>query len=197
MITTGPIEAFFKPPTDSSSETGDCLLYHLRSDLESLYGRETSTSSVSPSHTLLATMGVLSGIDYLSQVYSTEAGSHKRFIETMQGLADFSVDDSEALYQLRCAVVHQIGLSNISESSYRRGTRFIFEITDVAHKPVIQKHSDSGNEVNYSVGFWELKRCFIEIVNRLRGVCETATHSRNAHAINKVGHMHLEKLLKQ
>jgi len=196
MITTGPIEAFFRPPTDPPSETGDCLLYHLRSDLESLYGREGSTSPVSPSHTLLATMGVLSGIDYLSQAYSTETRSRERFVETVQALAGLSADDSEALYQLRCAVVHQIGLSNISKS-YRHGTRFIFEITDVAHKPVIQKRSDSGNEVNYSVGFWELKRCFIEIINGLREVCETATHSRNAHTINKVGHMHSEKLLKK
>lgn len=119
MITTGPVEAFFKPPADPPSDTGDCLLYHLRSDLELLYGAEGGSIPISPSHTLLATMGVLCGIDYLSQAYSTLAGDRKRFVETVQNLAHLSEEESEVLYQLRCVLVHQIGLSGVNKS-YRK-----------------------------------------------------------------------------
>ena len=141
-------------------------------------------------------MGVLSGIDYLSQAYWTKAVGRKRFVETVQDLAHLSADESEALYQLRCALVHQIGLSVESDGD-KKGTRYTFEITDAAGKPTMLKVSDSSSEVNYSVGFWELKRSFIEIINGLRSVCETPTDPRNAHVINKVGRMHSEKLLKQ
>lgn len=196
MIFTGPIEAFFKPPTDAPSQNGDCLLYHLRSDLESLYGREAISSPVSPSHALLATMGILNGIDYLSQVYSTETRQRGRFVETLKDLLNLPADDSEALYQLRCAVVHQIGLSVLSES-YRKKTRFTFELTDAPGQPVIHKLSDSGSEANYSVGFWELKRCFVAAVGELRRICLNTAHPRNPQVINKVGQMHSEKLLKR
>ena len=97
MITTGPIEGFFKAPTDPPADEGDCLLYHLRCDLESLYGAEGATTPVSPSHTLLATMGILSLIDYLSQAYSNEPGGRKRFVETVHNLAHLSSDESEGL----------------------------------------------------------------------------------------------------
>ena len=196
MIATGPIEAFFKPPTDAPSQEGDCLLYHLRSDLESLYGTEASSSSVSPSHALLATTGILNGIDYLSQVYSTETKQRKRFTEALRDLLSLPADDAEALYQLRCAVVHQVGLSVLSES-YRKGTRFTFELTDAPGEPVIHKLSGSGSEVKYSIGFWELKRSFVALVGGLRHICGNPAHSRNPNVINKVGQMHSEKLLKR
>ncbi len=196
MIATGPIEAFFKSPMDPPSGEGDCLLYHLRTDLESLYGMEASSASVSPSHVLLATTGILNGIDYMSQVYSTESNQRKRFTEALRDLVGVPADAAEALFQLRCAVVHQVGLSILS-TSYRKGTRFIFELTDAPGKPTILKSSDSGSEVNYAVGFWELKRSFIAMVVELRRVCENPAHSRHAHVINMVGQMHSEKLLKQ
>jgi hypothetical protein len=196
MITAGPIEAFFKAPTDPPSDTGDCLLYHLRLDLESLYGPEGRTAPVSPSHRLLATTGILNGIDYLSKAYSSQTGGRKRFVETMQDIAQFSVDDSEALYQLRCALVHQIGLSVVSDS-YRKGTRFTFDIDDAVGKPALIKLSDTGAEIEYTAGFWELKSCFREIINGVRRVCETPTDPRSAYVVNRVGRMHSEKLLKQ
>ena len=86
MITTGPIEVFFKPPADTPSTEGDCLLYHLRADLESLYGREDIPWSVSPSHALLATTGILNGIDYLSQAYSAKTRQRERFTQTLREL---------------------------------------------------------------------------------------------------------------
>jgi hypothetical protein len=170
MIFSGPIEAFFKAPIEPPCQKGDCLLYYLRSDLESLYGSGATSSSVSPSHALLATLGILNGIDYLSQVYSTQTKQRGRFVETLKDLLNLSPDDSEALYQLRCAVVHQIGPPVVSES-YRRGTRFTFELTDAPGQPVIRKQSDSGTEVSYSVGFWALKASFVAIVGELHRIC--------------------------
>ena len=196
MIATGPIEAFFKPPTEAASAEGDCLLYHLRTDLESLYGSETTRSSVSPSHALLATTGILNGIDYLSQVYSTKKTQRERFSETLHGLLGLAVSDAEALYQLRCALVHQVGLSVVSRS-YKKGTRFIFGLSDDATGAVISCMSTSSVESVYTVGFWKLKGAFVALVNALRQVCEDPGHSDNAKVVNGVGKMHSEKILKR
>ena len=195
MITTGPVEAFFKPPAGQPSDDGDCLLFHLRRDLESLYGRESDKSQVSPSHALLATMGIMNGIDYLSKVYSIETKPHNRFVKTIQELLALEDDVSEALYQLRCALVHEIGLSAVS-NSYRKGTKFTFELTDVAGQPLILKISDLTNEVSYVIGFWELKQCFKRIIEELFHICNSSTHPNNAWVINRIAQMHSEKLLK-
>jgi hypothetical protein len=196
MITCGPIEAFFKAPSELASNSGDCLLYHLRSDLESLYGPEGQCAPISQSHVLLATIGILSGIDYLAQAYSSKSGGRNRFVETVLDLTQLSPEDSQALYQLRCALVHQIGLSVVSES-YRKGIRFTFEIDDTVGRPALSQLSDTGVEVNYGVGFWQLKSCFSQIISGVRCVCETPTHPYNAGVIKKIGHMHSEKLLKR
>ena len=143
MITTGPIEVFFKPPQEPPSSQGDCLLFHLRRDLEELYGNEGDTSAISAKHVLLATMGILAGIDYLSQVYST--GGHKAFVETLEQLVPADNDCCEALYQLRCALMHKIGLSVVSES-YRKHTTFNFELSDDASEPLIHLLSTSASE---------------------------------------------------
>jgi len=196
MIITGPIEAFFKAPSEPPSNDGDCLLFHLRRDLEALYGTEGLNTAVSPSHVLLATMGVLAGIDYLSQVYSLESSGRKRFAEAVEDIVAVNTDDAEALYQLRCALIHQIGLSTISDS-YRKGYRFSFELTDVSLEPLIAKLSDSGAEVSYRIGFWALKAAFRRIIDHLLGICLSTNHPRLAHVINEVGQRHGEKLLKK
>lgn len=195
MITTGPVEAFFKSPTEASSADGDCVLYHLRADLESLYGKEAASSPVSPSHVLLATTGILNGIDYISQAYSRKKAQHERFTETLHDLLGMPSDDAEALYQLRCALVHQVGLSVMSQS-YKKGTRFIFELSDELGSPMIRQVSTSQGEASYAVGFWKLKGAFVTVVNALRHICENPDHEKNPHVINSVGKMHSEKIVK-
>ena len=196
MILTGPIEAFFKAPSEPPSNAGDCLLFHLRRDLEALYGIEGLNTTVSPSHVLLATMGVLAGIDYLSQVYSPKRSGRERFAEAVKDIVGVNTEDAEALYQLRCALTHQIGLSTISDS-FRKGDRFSFELTDVSSEPLIAKLSDSGVEVYYRIGFWALKAAFRRIIDHLLGICQSTTDPRLAHVVNEVGQRHGEKLLKK
>ena len=195
MITTGPIETFFKSPAEEPSRGGDCVLYHLRTDLESLYGKEPVCAFVSDSHVLLATTGILNGIDYISQASSTETNQRRRFVETLRDLTGLTSDDAEALYQLRCAVVHQVGLS-VKSQSYKKGTRFVFELSDEANAPTIRQVSKSTDEASYAVGFWKLKQVFVTTVHALRQICKNPEHNKNRHVINRVGEMHSEKIVR-
>lgn len=196
MIITGPIESFFKMPDKPPSDQGDGILFHLRRDLEQLYGREDDFTGDTSAH-MLAMMGVLAGIDYLSKVYSAQKCSRHRFIETIQGLCALDKDTAEALYQLRCALVHSISLSTVSNCSYRRGDIFIFTITDHVGTPLIVKLSDDGKEVAYRINFWEVKRCFIYVIDSLAKVCVNISDPRHGHVVNMVGQLHSEKILKK
>jgi len=129
MIITGPIESFFKIPGAEPSSEGDGVLFHLRRDLVKLLGPENQRTRDAAPHLMLSIMGLLAGIDYLSRVYSSAKESRGRFAETIKDLYNVTEDDSQAIYQLRCAIIHTVALSTISECSHRRGIRFNFEIT--------------------------------------------------------------------
>lgn len=196
MITTGPIEGFFKPPTEHPSDQGEGILFHLRRDLEKLYGREDKVNGDPSSHAMLAMMGMLAGIDYLAKVYSSAGGSRGRFVETVRDLCNKDEDDSQAIYQLRCAIVHSVSLSTISDCGYRKETKFIFKVTDANSAPLLQKISDVGSEVSYRISFWELKGAFLEVIRGLENIARNVGHPKNKHVINMIGQMHSEKLLK-
>ena len=119
---------------------------------------------------MLSLMGVLAGIDYLSQVYSAARGSRKKFVETVRELCKITEEDSQAIYQLRCAIIHSIALSTISDCDYRKGVRFNFEITDDDTYSLIEKQSDNGSEVAYRIGFWKLRETFLAIVATLENI---------------------------
>lgn len=196
MIITGPIESFFKNPKSKPSSKGEGILFHLRRDLEKLYGAESEYNSDPSPHAMLAMMGMLAGIDYLSKVYSSCQGSRKKFVETVKELCNMSNDDSEAVYQFRCALVHSVGLSTVSNCGYRKGTRFYFKVTDGKSVPLIQKLADDGREVTYRISFWELKKSFLKVIDGLENIVIQAGHPRNRHVVNMIGQMHSEKLLK-
>jgi hypothetical protein len=198
MIITGPIEAFFKNPNLQPSPEGDCILFHLRRDLIRLYGPEEKSKDDISLHTMLAMMGILAGIDYLSKAYSRHQGSkesRKRFIETIQELCSSSEEDSEVVYQFRCALVHSVSLSTIS-SSYRNGTRFNFDVNDDVSQRLVDKLSDSGNVVHYRISFCKLKEAFLKIIGKLEKIARNVRHSRNGHVVNMIGQMHSEKVRK-
>ena len=138
MIIVSAIDNFFKKPHEKPSPEGDGILYHLRRDLEILYGDESNNNGDPSTHTMLAMIGMLAGIDYLSKTYSAAVPSRKRLVESVEELCTMSNDDAEALYQLRCALVHSVGLSTVSDCSYKKGTRFNFEITDNKPAPLIE-----------------------------------------------------------
>lgn len=84
MIINGPIENFFKNPCSEPSPEGDCVLFHIRRDLVRLLGAEDQVYPEAPRHVMLSLMGILAGIDYLSQVYSDKTGLRDRFVETVR-----------------------------------------------------------------------------------------------------------------
>jgi hypothetical protein len=195
MIITGPIESFFQDPSSEPSPEGDGILFHLRRDLVMLYGAEHEyTRDVSP-HPILTLMGILAGIDYLSKTYSAEQGSRKRFVETIRDLCKITQEDSEAIYQFRCALIHSVALSTISACAHRRGTRFNFEITDDRSCPLIEKLSDDNSEVRYRICFWRVKAAFMEAIENLERIARDVSHNRNPRVINMIGQMHSEKIL--
>ena len=196
MIITGPIDSFFKNPNLPPSPEGDGVLFHLRRDLEKLYGAEGAYTTDPSPHAMLSMMGILAGIDYLSKVYSTHKHSRNRFVELIKDLCNMTNDDSEAVYQLRCALVHYVSLSTISDCSYRKGAKFIFKVTDANSAPLIQELSDLGSEVSYRISFWELKRAFLKVIRELENIARNVGHPKNKHVVNIIGQMHSEKLLK-
>ncbi|MBI3245956.1 MAG: hypothetical protein HYZ50_05570 [Deltaproteobacteria bacterium] len=196
MIITGPIESFFKNPSSEPLSEGDGILFHLRRDLVKLLGAEDQHFRDASPHAMLSLMGVLAGIDYLSQVYSTAKGSRKRFVETVRELCKIAEEDSQAIYQLRCAIIHSIALSTISACDYRKGDRFNFEITDDDACPLIEKRSDNGSEVAYRIGFWQLRETFLNIVSILENIARGVGDPKNPHVLNMIGQMHSEKILK-
>lgn len=197
MITTGPIEGFFKPPTEPPSDHGGGILFHLRCDLVKLYGREGDFKGDVSAQPMLAMMGMLAGIDYLSKVYSSQGTSRRRFVETVRDLCALNINNAEALYQFRCALIHSVSLSAVSTCAYERGTKFVFEITDQADTPVITKLSDDRKEATYRINFWELKRCFSNVIDSLFAICMDSSDSRNPHVVNMVGQLHSEKIVQK
>ena len=196
MIIIGPIENFFKNPRSEPSSEGDGILFHLRRDLVKLLGAEGQHIRDSSPHAMLSLMGVLAGIDYLSQVHSAAGGSRERFAETIRKLCKITEEDSQAIYQLRCAIIHSVALSTISDCNHRRGVRFNFEITDDDASPLIVKLSDDGSEVVYRIGFWKLREAFLDIVAELENIAREVGHPKNSHVVNMIGQMHSEKILK-
>jgi hypothetical protein len=148
-------------------------------------------------HLKIGLMGVLSGIDYLSQVYSAEKDSRPRFVETLRQLQGLSEKDSQAIYQLRCALVHSVALSTVSKCSFRKGTRFIFNITDDNAHPLISLMSDDGKNATYLISFWKLRRVFLEVIDALELIARDSTHKKNSQIIKMIGQMHSEKILKK
>ena len=147
---------------------------------------------------MLAMMGMLAGIDYLSKVYSSSAESGDRFIETVKDLCNINNDDSEAMYQFRCALVHSVGLSVVStRSRYRKGAQFNFEVTDEQSAPLIQKLADISTELKYRISYWELKKTFLKVTNEIENIARQVNHHKNSHVVKMIGQMHIEKLLKR
>src|SRR5258706_177374 len=140
---------------------------------------------------------MLAGVDYLSKVYSSQKRARQRFVETAKDLCTLDIDNAEALYQFRCALVHSVSLSTVSNCSYRHGIKFTFEITDQVGTPLIVKLTDDGKEAAYRINFGRLTRCFHNVIDRLFVVCRDSSHPRNAHAVNMVCQLHSEKLIKK
>lgn len=198
MIFTGPVESFFKAPVESLEKEGDGILYNLRSDLAKLYDPEDRFDQDPSEHAMLATIGILIGFDYISKVYSPEEYSGDRFVETIKDLASATHEQSEALYQFRNALAHSFSLVTTSNrAKFRKGDELSFQLTDRSGAALINKLSDTGQAATDEVSFWELKRCFLQVIAQLRSICSDSDHRMHTHVLNKVGEMHSQKLVKR
>jgi hypothetical protein len=197
MDLQGPLECFFKSPAQEPDPKGDGILYHLRVDLEKLYGKEGEFEGDPPSYAILAMTGVLVGIDYISQCYFSKKQSGTAFVESLMDLGGIDWDNAEAVYQLRCALLHSFSLSTISDrKSFRKGTRFSFKVMDDSPNLLIRMESATESEVHYKVNIWGLKMCFTRMLSELRKICLDGNHTKHSEVLERVCQRAAEKLLK-
>jgi hypothetical protein len=167
MILSGPIDAFFKAPDQEPTPTGDCVLYWLRRGIVRLCGPEGSATDDPGEAGLVATVLVLTGIDFLGRVHAGKSTSSE---ETFRGIlvnrGATSSDDAEALYQLRCGLAHSFALS-----SNRRRDRRQFDFTLRGHGPLVEQDRASVGGCSHFVNFWELRATFERVLTDMREQC--------------------------
>lgn len=190
MIASGPLESLFKLPQHPPSPDGDCVLYHLRLGLEKLYGPEDTQGSIDPNHVLLATIGMLAGLDLLAQAYSGRPASGDKFVRLLNDLGSLDSDSAEAVYQLRCGLIHSLSISAESKRA-RAGVIYSFTLTHKLNSSFVQKQHDTGNELQYEVNIWRLKKCFTTVIKKLKSICESG---RNSLVLNNVCQISQEKI---
>ena len=173
MESQGQLESFFKSPDKPPDPKGDGLLYNLRVDLEKLYGKESEYEGNASRHAFLAMTGIMVGIDHISQCYFSKKQSGTAFVESLIDLGAVDWDNAEAIYQLRCALLHSFSLSTISDrKSFRRGSRFNFKVMDAPPGTLITMESATESEISYKVNVGGLKMCFIRMISELQNIFE-------------------------
>jgi hypothetical protein len=162
-------------------------------------GQSTSAIQIPLAYAILATMGMLSGLDYLAKAYLGLGHSYDgdKFVQLLTDLAEIDVDGAEALYQLQCGLVHSVSLSAVCSRKYRRGVTYTFTLTDDQDKSVVSKQHERNKEVAYQVNFWGLKRRFTGVIDRLKAICEDVESERARVVRNNVCQLSAEKILKK
>jgi hypothetical protein len=197
MEIQGPLENFFKSPDQAPDPNGDGILYSIRADLEKLYGKESEIKENPSSHAMLALTGILIGIDYISQCYLGKQ-SGTAFVESLMELGRIDWDNAEAMYQLRCALLHSYSFSTISDrKSFCRGIRFNFKFVDDKPGPVIKMEGATESEAYYRVNIRGLKKCFTGMISELEKICRDSKHKKHNAILNRVCRRGEEKLLKE
>lgn len=194
----GPLEIFFKSPDQKPDPKGDGMLYNLRADLEKLYGKESEFDGAPSAHAMLAMTGILIGIDYISQCYSSKKHSGNAFIESLIDLGAVDWDNAEAIYQLRCALLHSFSFSTKSDrDNFRKGTRFSFSVMGGPPSVLIKLESVTESEIFYRVNVWGLKLCFTRMISELQKICLDSEHAKHSKVLSRVCQKAAEKLLKE
>lgn len=197
MDIQGPLENFFKSPDQAPDPNGDGILYSIRADLEKLYGKESEFKENPSSHAMLALTGILIGIDYISQCYLGKQ-SGTAFVESLMELGRIDWDNAEAMYQLRCALLHSYSFSTISDrKSFCRGVRFNFKFVDDKPGTVIKMEGATESEADYRVNIRGLKKCFTGMISELEKICRDSKHKKHSTILNRVCRRGVEKLLKE
>jgi hypothetical protein len=192
-----PLEDFFRSPDQASDPKGEGVLYSLRVDLEKLYGKESDFEGIPDSNSVLAIIGMLIGIDYVSQCYSSKKQSGEAFVDSLINLGGIDWDNAEALYQLKCALLRALSLSTTSDRKYfHKGTRFNFRFISDIRSTIIKIADVQESEVNYTVNIRGLKLCFTRMISQLEKICRDSEHKNHNTILNRVCRKGEERLLK-
>lgn len=180
MIHTSEIELCFWDPTRGlppGKERG--VLYLLRRDLTELYGDAAQIPSQTHKSPMLASIGMMTGLDLMSKLATNELNEgragFKRFLEHYGKL---SSQDAETFYKLRCAQTHAYCLIDIDEK--RNYEAWFTLIDDRPDSPLIEKVStrerDGYRIDTYHVNYWELKRFFLLCVSNFEKAIREGTN---------------------
>lgn len=187
MIRINDIELCFWDPTrDKPPDMARGVLYILRRDLVHLYGTEAEIPSAHHRSPMLATIGILTGLELMSKLATNDLSGDrsvfKKFL-TDPRYGGLKEDEAEALYKLRCAQVHAYCLIDVDE---KRKVTFQFVLLDTlsAADPLLQEQNPQKIEEvtvrTFKVNYWGLKRFFLTCV----GNFETAVRNPDSTLIN-------------
>jgi len=181
MIITGDIEfCFWNPARELPPGKERGVLYLLRRDLTELYGAENEIPSPNHKAPMLATIGIMTGLDLMSKLATNELSAgragFKKFVETYGGL---SSSDAETIYRLRCAQTHAYCLIDIDE---RTNTAYCFMLVDdKPDKALIYAHSvreaHGNREETFRINFWALKKFFLACVAKFESAVRNPNQS--------------------
>jgi hypothetical protein len=163
------------------------VLYHLRVDLETMLGPECVVCGALPPAPILAVMGLLSAIDLLGKAYRPQLASGPRFKKILADLAGLTAAEAEALYQLRCGLLHAGSLFSVDRSNQE----YTFTLTNRDSDPVIVSTTLSGTRIESTINFWKLKTLLPILIEELRHRCYDDTE-----AINGVAQLAAERIVK-
>lgn len=180
MIFTDEIELCFWDPKRGlppGKERG--VLYLLRRDLTELYGDEAEIPSATHKSPMLASIGMMTGLDLMSKLVTNELnGGRAGFKSFLERYGPMPSQDAEAFYKLRCAQTHAYCLIDIDEKRNRED--WFTLIDDRPNEPLIKKVSSKerdGYRIDiYHVNYWELKRFFLGCVANFEKSMREATN---------------------
>lgn len=180
MIITNEIEYCFWDPKRGlppGKERG--VLYLLRRDLAELYGDEADIPSSTHKSPMLASIGMMTGLDLMSKLATNELnGGRAGFKSFLECYGAMSSQDAEAFYKLRCAQTHAYCLIDIDEKRNRED--WFALIDDRPNDPLIKKvstkESDGYRIDTYHVNYWELKRFFLLCVSNFEKAVREGTN---------------------
>lgn len=182
MILTGDIEfCFWDPARELPPGKERGVLYLLRRDLAELYGAEAIIPSPNHKAPMLASIGIMTGLDLMSKLATNELSGgragFKNFVETYGGL---SSADAETIYRLRCAQTHAYCLIDFDE---RANTEYCFKLDD-GHPDEPMIHADPVREAHgyrqetFQINFWALKRFFLACAQKFEGAVRNPDQSQ-------------------
>jgi hypothetical protein len=177
MIFSSAIDNFFGAPKSIQPSRTECAALHLlRIDLEKIYGSEKRRYIKKNKSPLLASLGIMSGIDLLTKLWvgniSTRSQDFQSFLKSMGSL---TANDAEVIYQLRCGLTHNYGL-------YATDKKYEFILDDSPSNSTLLRRI---NTKKYHVSFWEMKKLFLGCIKEYESRLRNSNYKNHSDLLNK------------